>query len=111
MFKRTVVGCKSSPEGRDAVALGAAIASATDTGLSLVCVYPTSLFPSRRVKRGLFESSEPPSLGSSGGSAARPTSRGGRPAREGYISTDNAMMNPKAISETAVSITDQDLNV
>jgi nucleotide-binding universal stress UspA family protein len=45
MFKRTVVGCKDSAEGRDAVALGAAIASATDTGLSLVCVYPTSLFP------------------------------------------------------------------
>lgn len=45
MFKRTVVGCKDSPEGSDAVALGAAIASATDAGLSLVCVYPTSLFP------------------------------------------------------------------
>jgi nucleotide-binding universal stress UspA family protein len=45
MFKRTVVGCKSSPEGRDAVALGAAIASATDATLSLVCVYPMSLFP------------------------------------------------------------------
>lgn len=45
MFKRTVVGCKDSAEGRDAVALGAAIASATDTGLSLVCVYPVSLFP------------------------------------------------------------------
>jgi nucleotide-binding universal stress UspA family protein len=45
MLKRSVVGCKDSAEGRDAVALGAAIASATDAGLSLVCVYPMSLFP------------------------------------------------------------------
>lgn len=45
MFKRTVVACKDSPEGSDAVALGAAITSATAGGLSLVCVYPTSLFP------------------------------------------------------------------
>jgi hypothetical protein len=36
---------------------------------------------------------------------------GGGPAREGYISSDSAMMNAKATSETAVSITDQDLNV
>jgi nucleotide-binding universal stress UspA family protein len=45
MFKRTVVGCKDSGEGRDAVALGATIALATDAGPSLVCAYPTSIFP------------------------------------------------------------------
>jgi hypothetical protein len=40
-----------------------------------------------------------------------PVDEGGSPAREGYISTDSAMMNAKATSETAVSMTDQDLNV
>jgi nucleotide-binding universal stress UspA family protein len=45
MFKRLVVGCDGTAEGRDAVALGAAIASATGAGLSLVGVYPPALFP------------------------------------------------------------------
>lgn len=45
MFKHIVVGCDGSPQGRDAVALGAAIASATDATLSLVCVLSPSLLP------------------------------------------------------------------
>lgn len=45
MFKHIVVGCDGSPEGSDAVALGAAIASVTGARLSLVGVFPTSLFP------------------------------------------------------------------
>jgi nucleotide-binding universal stress UspA family protein len=45
VFKHIVVGCDGSPEGRDAVALGAAIASVTGARLSLVGVFPTSLFP------------------------------------------------------------------
>jgi hypothetical protein len=38
MFKRVVAGCDGSPEGRDAAALGASIASATAAGVSLVGV-------------------------------------------------------------------------
>jgi nucleotide-binding universal stress UspA family protein len=45
VFKHIVVGCDGSPQGRDAVALGAAIASVTGARLSLVGVFPTSLFP------------------------------------------------------------------
>lgn len=45
MFTRVVVGCDGTAEGRDAVVLGAAIASATGAGLSLVGVYPPALFP------------------------------------------------------------------
>jgi nucleotide-binding universal stress UspA family protein len=45
MFKRIVVGCDGSPGARDAVALAASIASATGAGISLVGVYPPSLFP------------------------------------------------------------------
>jgi nucleotide-binding universal stress UspA family protein len=45
MFRHVVVGCDGSAEGRDAVALGARIASAASAGLSLVGVFPTSLFP------------------------------------------------------------------
>ena len=45
MFNRVVVGCDGSPESRDAVALGAEIASATGAGLSLVGVSETTLFP------------------------------------------------------------------
>lgn len=45
MFKHIVVGCDGSQEGRDAVALGARIASVTDARLSLVGVFPTSFFP------------------------------------------------------------------
>lgn len=45
MFKHIVVGCDGSREGRDAVALGATIASVTDARLSLVGVFPTSFFP------------------------------------------------------------------
>lgn len=45
MFKHIVVGCDGSPEGSDAVTLGAMIASATDARLSLVGVFPTSFFP------------------------------------------------------------------
>lgn len=45
MFKHIVVGCDGSRQGRDAVALGAAIAGATDASLSLVGVYSPSMFP------------------------------------------------------------------
>ncbi len=45
MFKRVVVGCDGTEGARDAVALGAAIATATGAGLSLVGVHSTSLFP------------------------------------------------------------------
>lgn len=45
MFKHIVVGCDGSPEGRDALALGAAIASTTGGRLSLVGVFPPSLLP------------------------------------------------------------------
>ncbi|MDQ2896944.1 MAG: universal stress protein, partial [Actinomycetota bacterium] len=45
MFKRVVVGCDGAAQGRDAVVLGAAIASATGAGLSLVGVYPPAMFP------------------------------------------------------------------
>ena len=45
MFKHVVAGCDGSPEGRDAVALGAAIASATGARMSLLAVFPTSFFP------------------------------------------------------------------
>jgi nucleotide-binding universal stress UspA family protein len=45
MFKRVVVGCDGTHEGRDAVALGQKIASATGAGLSLVGVFPPWLFP------------------------------------------------------------------
>lgn len=45
MFKHIVVGCDGTPEGSDAVALGAVIASTTGAGLSLVGVFTTSLFP------------------------------------------------------------------
>lgn len=45
MFKHIAVGCDGCPEGRDAVALGAAIASATGARLSLVGVFPTSFLP------------------------------------------------------------------
>ena len=40
MFKRIVVGADGSPEGRDAAALGAAIAAATSSGLTLLCAFP-----------------------------------------------------------------------
>ncbi|MGO9901036.1 MAG: universal stress protein [Solirubrobacteraceae bacterium] len=45
MFKRVVVGCDGTEGARDAVVLGAAIASATGAGISLVGVHSTSLFP------------------------------------------------------------------
>lgn len=45
MFKRVVAGCDGCDEGRDAVALGEAIASATGAGLSIVAAFPTSLLP------------------------------------------------------------------
>ena len=45
MFKHIVVGCDGSRQGRDAAALGAAIAEATDATLSLVGVYSPSMFP------------------------------------------------------------------
>jgi nucleotide-binding universal stress UspA family protein len=45
MFKHIVVGCNGRAEGRDAVALGAAIADATGARLSLVGVFAPSLFP------------------------------------------------------------------
>lgn len=45
MFKHIVIGCDGRPEGRDAVALGAAIARGTEATLSLVGVFPTTLLP------------------------------------------------------------------
>ena len=45
MFERIVVGVDGSPEGHDAVALGAAIADATGAQCSLVHVFSPSLFP------------------------------------------------------------------
>ena len=45
MFRHIVVGCDGRAEGRDAVALGAAIADVTGARLSLVGVFPPSLFP------------------------------------------------------------------
>jgi nucleotide-binding universal stress UspA family protein len=60
MFKRVVVGCDGSPEGSDAAALGASIASATGAGLFLVGVFSPSMFPvdgisDRRTLRALTE--------------------------------------------------------
>lgn len=45
MFKHIAVGCDGSLEGRDAVALGAAIASVTGARLSLVGVFSPSFLP------------------------------------------------------------------
>jgi nucleotide-binding universal stress UspA family protein len=45
MFERIVVGVDGSPEGHDAVTLGAAIAEATGAQCSLVHVFSPSLFP------------------------------------------------------------------
>jgi nucleotide-binding universal stress UspA family protein len=44
-FKHIVIGCDGSPEARDAVVLGAGIAAASGARLSLVGVFPISLFP------------------------------------------------------------------
>lgn len=40
MFRRIVVGADGSPEGKDAVVLGAAIAAATGAGLTLLGAFP-----------------------------------------------------------------------
>jgi nucleotide-binding universal stress UspA family protein len=45
VFEHIAVGCDGSAGGRDAVALGAAIASATGGQLSLVGVFPPSFLP------------------------------------------------------------------
>lgn len=45
-FTHIAAGADGSDEGRDAVALAAALASVTGAGLSLVNVFPTVLFPS-----------------------------------------------------------------
>lgn len=45
MFEHIAVGCDGSAGGRDAVALGAALASATGGRLSLVGVFPPSFLP------------------------------------------------------------------
>jgi nucleotide-binding universal stress UspA family protein len=45
VFKHIVVGCDGTPEARDAVALGAQIASATGAGLSLIGVFPPTFLP------------------------------------------------------------------
>lgn len=45
MLRHIVVGCDGSPEGRDAVALGAALSSSCHATLSLVGVFPTSWLP------------------------------------------------------------------
>lgn len=46
MFTRIVVGADGSPQGRDAVVLGARIAAATGAGLTLLGTFSVSLFPS-----------------------------------------------------------------
>jgi nucleotide-binding universal stress UspA family protein len=45
VFRHIAVGCDGSPQRRDAVVLGAAIAGATHATLSLVCVVSPSLVP------------------------------------------------------------------
>ena len=45
MFEHIIVGCDGSAGARDAVALGARIASVLGSRLSLVGVFPSSLFP------------------------------------------------------------------
>ena len=45
MSDRTIVGCDSYPASDDAVVLGQALASALGGGISLVGVFPPSLFP------------------------------------------------------------------
>lgn len=45
MFQHIVVGCDGSPEASDAVALGSVIGSATGARISLVGVFPPTLFP------------------------------------------------------------------
>ena len=45
MFKHIAVGSDGSPAGRDAVALGEAVAAATGARLSLVGVFPPSFLP------------------------------------------------------------------
>jgi nucleotide-binding universal stress UspA family protein len=42
---RIIVGCDGSPQGSDAAALGALLASASDAGLTLAGVYPEPIFP------------------------------------------------------------------
>jgi nucleotide-binding universal stress UspA family protein len=44
-FHRVLVGCDGSPEASDAVALGSALATLCDAGLTLVGVYAYPLFP------------------------------------------------------------------
>jgi nucleotide-binding universal stress UspA family protein len=44
-FKRIAVGVDGGEEGRDAIALGAALAAATGAGLSLIGVHPSTWFP------------------------------------------------------------------
>ncbi|MGZ4274697.1 MAG: universal stress protein [Solirubrobacteraceae bacterium] len=44
-FKRIAIGVDGSAEGRDAIALGAALAAATGAGISLIGVHPSSWFP------------------------------------------------------------------
>jgi nucleotide-binding universal stress UspA family protein len=45
VFTRIVVGCDGSPQGRDAVALGALVASATGATLSIIGVFSTAFVP------------------------------------------------------------------
>jgi nucleotide-binding universal stress UspA family protein len=45
-FTHIAAGADGTAEGKDAVSLAAALASATGAGLSLVNVFPTTLFPS-----------------------------------------------------------------
>jgi hypothetical protein len=44
-FHRVLVGCDGSPEASDAVALGSALATLCDAGLTVAGVYPFPLFP------------------------------------------------------------------
>jgi nucleotide-binding universal stress UspA family protein len=44
-FRRIAVGVDGSAEGRDAIALGVALAAATGAGISLIGVHPSSWFP------------------------------------------------------------------
>ena len=48
-FNHIVVGCDGSPEGRDAVVLGATIAAATGADLTLLGVFSNAVFPIRGV--------------------------------------------------------------
>jgi nucleotide-binding universal stress UspA family protein len=47
-FRRVLIGCDGSPEGSDAVALGAALATLCDAGITLAGIYAYSWLPMPR---------------------------------------------------------------